>query len=117
MRRALNVLQACHAAYDRIDEVAVYNCTGNPLPADVENIVESMMNAEFTTAYKRESIRPCNKGIIYSLSFILADVSDLKVAKGMALADMVNGIYDCIQTINLPPQSQIYLLDQLAQIE
>lgn len=54
MRRALNVLQACHAAYDRIDEVAVYNCTGNPLPADVEKIVDTMMNGEFTTAYKCE---------------------------------------------------------------
>lgn len=68
MRRALNVLQACHAAYDRIDEVAVYNCTGNPLPADVENIVESMMNAEFTTAYKRGSSRPCNEWVLRSLN-------------------------------------------------
>lgn len=54
MRRALNVLQACHAAYDRIDELAVYNCTGNPLPADVEKIVDIMMNSEFTAAHKRE---------------------------------------------------------------
>ena len=46
-----------------------------------------------------------------------ADVSELKVAKGMALADMVNGIYDCIQTFKLPAQSRISLLDQLAQIE
>lgn len=48
--------QACHAAYDRIDETAVYNCTGNPHPADVETIVDTMMNAEFTTAHKRESL-------------------------------------------------------------
>lgn len=54
MRRALNVLQACHAAYDKIDQVTVYNCTGNPLPADVEKIVDTMMNGEFTTAYKCE---------------------------------------------------------------
>ncbi|UZJ56341.1 hypothetical protein CBS101457_005661 [Exobasidium rhododendri] len=97
MRRALNVLQACHAAYDRIDEIAVYNCTGTPLPADVEKIVDTMMNAEFTAAHKH--------------------VSELKVAKGMALADMVNGIYECIQAYKLPAQSRIYLLDQLAQIE
>ncbi|PWN93703.1 putative RFC3-DNA replication factor C, 40 kDa subunit [Acaromyces ingoldii] len=97
MRRALNVLQACHAAYDRIDETAVYNCTGNPHPADVEKIVDTMMNAEFTTAHKH--------------------VSELKVSKGMALADMVNGIYDIISTYKLPPQTRIYLLDQLAQIE
>lgn len=60
MRRALNVLQACHAAYDRIDEIAVYNCTGNPFPADIEAIAKSMMNDEFTTAYQSESLRPCD---------------------------------------------------------
>jgi hypothetical protein len=71
MRRALNVLQACHAAYDRIDEVAVYNCTGNPLPADVENIVDTMMNAEFTAAYKREQTPAVSlaeaKGVLTSI--------------------------------------------------
>lgn len=97
MRRALNILQACHAAYDRIDETAVYNCTGNPHPADIEKIVETMMQAEFTTAYKH--------------------VSELKTSKGMALADLVTGIFDCLTTYKLPPQSRIYLLDQLAQIE
>lgn len=39
------------------------------------------------------------------------------MSKGMALADMVNGIYDIISTYKLPPQTRIYLLDQLAQIE
>lgn len=57
MRRALNVLQACHAAYDRIDEAAVYNCTGNPYPADIETIVTSMMNDEFTSAYQSEYLK------------------------------------------------------------
>lgn len=57
MRRALNVLQACHAAYDRIDESAVYNCTGTPHPADIELVVKSMMNDEFSTSYNCESTR------------------------------------------------------------
>ena len=74
MRRALNVLQvgpaslitpppgqtlmidpqACHAAYDIIDETAVYNCTGNPHPKDIERVVQSMMSDEFGTSYSRE---------------------------------------------------------------
>lgn len=76
MRRALNVLQvsapvkdhrgggsdpltalyvqACHSAYDVVDEEAVYNCTGNPHPADIEDIVDSMMNEEFQTSFNRE---------------------------------------------------------------
>ena|ERR1700722_9774427 len=52
MRRALNVLQACHAAYDTISETEIYNCTGSPHPSDIETIVNSMLADEFTTAYQ-----------------------------------------------------------------
>ena len=51
MRRALNILQACHAANDVIDEDSVYNCTGNPHPRDIEAAFQAMMQQEFTTAY------------------------------------------------------------------
>lgn len=51
MRRALNILQACHAAFDRIDETAIYACTGHPQPKDIQRIVDTMMNDDFTTAY------------------------------------------------------------------
>lgn len=54
MRRALNVLQACHAAYDLTGEAEVYNCTGNPHPSDIETVVNSMLTDEFTTAYESE---------------------------------------------------------------
>lgn len=50
MRRALSVLQACHAAYDTVGETEVYNCTGNPHPSDIETIVNSMLSDEFTTS-------------------------------------------------------------------
>lgn len=50
MRRALNVLQACHAAYDTVGESEVYNCTGSPHPSDIETIVNSMLSDEFTTS-------------------------------------------------------------------
>jgi hypothetical protein len=49
-------LQACHAAYDKIDETAVYTCTGNPQPKDIERVVQSMMSDEFGTSYSRESL-------------------------------------------------------------
>ena len=51
MRRALNILQACHAAYDLTGEAEIYNCTGNPQPADIETIVNSMLQDDFTTSY------------------------------------------------------------------
>lgn len=50
MRRALNVLQACHAAYDTVGETEVYNCTGSPHPSDIETIVNSLLSDEFTTS-------------------------------------------------------------------
>lgn len=59
MRRALNVLQACHAAYDTIGETEIYNCTGNPHPTDIETIVNSMVSDEFTTSYNSGSCSCC----------------------------------------------------------
>jgi replication factor C subunit 3/5 len=58
MRRALNILQACHAAYPVTDEEAVYNCTGNPHPKDIDSVVASMMTEEFGTCYQ-SMILPC----------------------------------------------------------
>jgi len=56
MRRALNVLQACHAAYDIVGETEIYNCTGNPHPSDIETIVNSMLSDEFTISYQSQSL-------------------------------------------------------------
>lgn len=56
MRRALNILQACHAAYDRIDETAIYNCTGHPDPQVIDRISKWMLTEEFTTAYSSKCI-------------------------------------------------------------
>jgi DNA polymerase III delta prime subunit len=63
MRRALNVLQACHAAYDRIGETEVYTCTGSPHPSDIEAIVNSMLTDEFTTSdqSKQFDLKPSHK--------------------------------------------------------
>ena len=51
-------VQACHAAYETIDETAVYNCTGNPHPKDIERVVESMMSDEFGTSFSRTCFTP-----------------------------------------------------------
>ncbi|KZP01428.1 P-loop containing nucleoside triphosphate hydrolase protein [Calocera viscosa TUFC12733] len=97
MRRALNILQACHAAYERVDETAIYNCTGNPHPSDIETIVNSMMNDEFSTSYQK--------------------VSQMKTEKGLALQDLIAGAYEYLESLELPPQTRVYLLDHLATTE
>ncbi|KAJ8481640.1 hypothetical protein ONZ51_g5864 [Trametes cubensis] len=97
MRRALNVLQACHAAYELSGETEIYNCTGNPQPADIETIVNSMLQDDFTTSYNM--------------------ITALKTERGLALPDLINGAYEYIETISFKPHARIYLLDFLATTE
>ncbi|KDQ06871.1 hypothetical protein BOTBODRAFT_39299 [Botryobasidium botryosum FD-172 SS1] len=97
MRRALSILQACHAAYEITDETAIYNCTGNPHPSDIETVVNSMMSDEFTTSYQL--------------------ISKLKIERGLALQDLISGIYEYIEDIDFPAQTRVYLLDHLATTE
>ncbi|KAI0339595.1 P-loop containing nucleoside triphosphate hydrolase protein [Trametopsis cervina] len=97
MRRALNVLQACHAAYDLTGEAEVYDCTGTPHPADIATIVNSMFADEFTTSYKM--------------------ISTLKTERGLALQDLLNGAYEYIEELEFKPHARIYLLDSLATTE
>lgn len=77
MRRALNILQVpfCHLrphswptgrelflppplpqstsmAFGKVTEENVYTCTGHPLKADIANILDWMLNQNFSTAYR-----------------------------------------------------------------
>ncbi|KAG5647881.1 Subunit of heteropentameric Replication factor C (RF-C) [Asterophora parasitica] len=99
MRRALNVLQACHAAYDVTGETEVYNCTGNPHPSDIETIVNSMLSDELFGLTKH------------------AVISTLKTERGLALQDLLTGAYEYVETIELKPHARVYLLDHLATTE
>ncbi|MBW0501505.1 hypothetical protein O181_041220 [Austropuccinia psidii MF-1] len=97
MRRVLNIMQACHSGYGKVDEDAVYECTGSPHPKQIEEIVASMMNDEFQTSFKR--------------------IQDIKINHGLALQDIISGIYDYLRTVIFERPAQIYILDQLSQIE
>ncbi|KAH9913984.1 P-loop containing nucleoside triphosphate hydrolase protein [Epithele typhae] len=81
MRRALNVLQACHAAYDLTGEEEIYNY--------IEAIVNSMLQDEFTTSYN-------------SIDHAI------KTDRGLALPDLINGAYEYIETIEFKPHVRIY---------
>lgn len=41
----------------------------------------------------------------------------MKIDRGLALQDLITGAYDYVQEIELPIQTRIYLLDQLATTE
>lgn len=90
----------------------MYTCTGNPHPTDIADIMSSMMNDSFETSYRRSS----------ALSLLHhadddAGISTLKADKGLALQDILSGLYDYVATIELSGPTRIYLLDQLAQVE
>lgn len=51
MRKVLNVLQSTSMSHDVVDERAVYECTGEPLPADLDAIMTSLMNDDFNTCF------------------------------------------------------------------
>ncbi|KAL1923137.1 uncharacterized protein VTP21DRAFT_9513 [Calcarisporiella thermophila] len=97
MRRALNVLQSAHAAYDRIDESEIYSCTGNPHPRDIQQIVDWMLQNEFTTAY--------------------SNISKMKTEKGMALQDIITEVHEFVEQIGFPGPARIYLFEKLAELE
>ncbi|KAG5436973.1 hypothetical protein PCANB_001247 [Pneumocystis canis] len=97
MRKGLNILQACHAAYDHIDEDAVYNCVGNPHPEIIELILKSLLNDEFLTC--------------------LNTITKIKTERGLALLDIITGVHEALDELELPVNLQCHVLDNLATIE
>jgi len=97
MRRSLNVLQACHMAYDEINEAAVYACTGNPLPSDLRLMLNWLNNAPLQSAYEQ----------------ILA----LQQAKGLSLLDMLTYLHELVLQISYPPPVMNFLLAEMAALE
>ena len=64
MRRALNILQSTSMAHDEVSEKTVYLCTGQPLPSDIAQIVEWMLNLDFSTAYNSECVAVYLKSVV-----------------------------------------------------
>ncbi|ORX57368.1 P-loop containing nucleoside triphosphate hydrolase protein [Hesseltinella vesiculosa] len=97
MRRALNILQACHAGYEQVDEEAVYNCTGHPQPQHIDSILQTMLRDEYTTAYQR--------------------IERMCIDHGYALQDIVTDVFEKLQEADLPSETEMNMVTQLADIE
>ncbi|KAK9474367.1 P-loop containing nucleoside triphosphate hydrolase protein [Dipodascopsis tothii] len=100
MRRALNVLQACHTAAPDGTEISdrdVFECVGNPDPADIKTLLDSIMTDEWGTAVRT--------------------VSRIKQGKGLALADILASLAEEIERIEVRPATRIAWLDGLADVE
>lgn len=110
-------------AYPRVTEEAVYLCTGNPLPSDVEQILTWLLNAPLGQAYAGKlqpdpwhvlleargshasvvlrSLTCCGTALcvrvcVYVLPWrraLAADVLAMQVSKGVALSDIVREVH------------------------
>ncbi|KAF2404171.1 P-loop containing nucleoside triphosphate hydrolase protein [Trichodelitschia bisporula] len=116
MRRALNVLQACHASStplraagapppdpasikrDVITEATVYECIASPHPSDIRAIRDTLLSTPDVTA-------------------CVMLVNQLKTSKGLALADILTSLADQLNELDVPAQTRITWLEGLADIE
>ncbi|NWX89673.1 RFC5 factor, partial [Nothoprocta ornata] len=121
MRRALNILQSTSMAFGTVTEENVYTCTGHPLKCDIANILDWMLNQDFSTAYRK--------------------IAELKTLKGLALHDILTEIHLLVHrgerasapragpaplaphrpllvpAVDFPPSIRIQLLSKMAEIE
>ncbi|KAJ5831741.1 hypothetical protein N7474_000052 [Penicillium riverlandense] len=113
MRRALNVLQACHASSmplptknqteprpepETITNATIYDCIAAPHPADIQQIM--------TTILSTSDVTSC-----------LNTVQTLKSTKGLALADILSALAEQLQQLEVPAQTRVTWLEGLAEIE
>nr|XP_054749314.1 replication factor C subunit 5-like [Lytechinus pictus] len=97
MRRVINILQSTSMAHEKVTEENVYLCTGHPLRSDIENIVNWMLNEDFTAAFNY--------------------INQVKTIKGLALQDILIEVHTYVHRIEFPQKVRIYLLDKMSDIE
>lgn len=116
MRRALNVLQACHASStplrargepgpadkdvqrETITTATIYSCIAAPPPEAVAEIVSTLLRTSDVTS-------------------CLATVNALKVSGGLALADIVTALSEELAKLEVRPEVMITWLEGLAEVE
>ncbi|KAI1843250.1 hypothetical protein JX265_012177 [Neoarthrinium moseri] len=116
MRRALNVLQACHASStplqpkngpktpekdivrEPITIQTIYNCIAAPPPDAIEKIAQTLLTTSDVTS-------------------CLSTINTLKVANGLALADIITALSETLVSMDVKPEAMIRWLDGLAEIE
>jgi replication factor C subunit 3/5 len=116
MRRALNVLQACHASStplhvpgepvperkdivrDLITQDTIYDCIAAPHPADITTITQTLL--------KTKNVGSC-----------MSTINTLKRTKGLALADILTALGEQLAEVDVPAQTRVAWMAGLADIE
>ena len=116
MRRALNVLQACHAGsrplpmrgvpppkesdivYETITNETIYTCIAAPHPSDIRMILTTLLSTPDVTS-------------------CLCTINALKQAKGIALADILTSLAEELTALDVSGATRVAWLQGLAEIE
>ncbi|KAJ6789074.1 hypothetical protein PWT90_00376 [Aphanocladium album] len=116
MRRALNVLQACHASStplrapgapkipeneiqrENITTETIYNCIAAPAPDAIKQIMSTLLNTSDVTS-------------------CLNTINSIKRLQGLALADVITALADELTKLDVSPEVMITWLEGLAEIE
>jgi replication factor C subunit 3/5 len=116
MRRALNVLQACHAGsrplpqrgqpppkpedivYELITTDTIYNCIAAPHPSDVKLIMQTLLSTADVTS-------------------CLLTITTLKARRGLALADILAALAEELSELEVSAATRVVWLEGLAEIE
>ncbi|MCJ1313217.1 hypothetical protein MMC25_006894 [Agyrium rufum] len=116
MRRALNVLQACHASStplhikgqpkpdpktikrETITNDTIYDCIAAPRPGDIRTILDTLLSTSDVTS-------------------CLNTINIFKTNKGLALADIITAMNEELGKLEVPPQTRVTWLEGLADIE
>jgi replication factor C subunit 3/5 len=97
MRRSLNILQSVSMSFTTVDEESVYLCTGQPRPGEIRQMTEWLLELPLQEAYEK--------------------VSQLSVARGLALQDIVTELHAFALRIEFPQMVRARLLVHLAECE
>ncbi|KAL9101105.1 MAG: hypothetical protein Q9163_003599 [Psora crenata] len=114
MRRALNVLQACHASStplrirgqappktpsrELITNDTIYDCIAAPHPSDIQLIRDTLI--------ENPDVTSC-----------LNTINMLKANRGLALADILTALGEELARLLVPPQTRVVWLQGLAEVE
>lgn len=116
MRRALNVLQACHAGsrplpikgqpplkdseidFQLITNDTIYNCIAAPHPEDIRTIMKTLLSTPDITS-------------------CLNTINALKASRGLALADILTSLADQLQELEVSTATRVMWLEGLAEVE
>lgn len=97
MRRVLNLLQATAMSSNVVDETSVYLTSGAPLPKDVDEIMNFLMNHSFQAACER--------------------ISSICLSKGYALADVLSDLTEKLTCLEMDSVPLAMLLDGMSGVE